>query len=99
MRVYTNSLGITCIEPAEGCLLKKGNQTFKKVYLGKNDRTELYEEIKDESYEPKVDSIQSLGEPISGLTILNDECILVSPNGNQFKLTISDDGTLSTKRI
>ena len=49
MRVYTNSLGITCIEPAEGCLLKKGNQTFKKVYLGKNDRAELYEEIKDAS--------------------------------------------------
>ena len=89
MRVYTNSLGITCIEPAEGCLLKKGNQTFKKVYLGKNDRAELYEEIKDESYEPKVDSIQSLGEPISGLTILNDECNREKAEGICQKLSIN----------
>ena len=45
MKVYTNKLGITCIEPNEGCLLKKNGQTFKKVYLSKNDRAELYEEI------------------------------------------------------
>ena len=31
MKVYTNKLGITCIEPNEGYLLKKNGQTFKKV--------------------------------------------------------------------
>ena len=48
MVVYTNKLGIVCIEPNEGYLLKKGNEIYKKVYLGKNDRAELYEEIIDE---------------------------------------------------
>ena len=50
MRVYTNSLGITCVEPAEGYLLKKNEETYKKVYLGINDRADLYEEVVDESY-------------------------------------------------
>ena len=45
MRVYTNSLGITCIEPDKGYLLKKNGNTYKKVYLGINDRAELYEEV------------------------------------------------------
>ena len=96
MRVYTNSLGITCIEPAEGCLLKKGNQTFKKVYLSKNDRAELYEEVKDETIkETKPEKSDGLG----GVSIVNGECVLTSPNGNQFKLTVSDDGALITKKI
>ena len=42
MRVYKNSLGMTCIEPADGYLLSKNGQTFKKACLGKNDRAELY---------------------------------------------------------
>ena len=50
MRVYTNSLGITCIEPDKGYLLKKNGNTYKKVYLGINDRAELYEQIIDENY-------------------------------------------------
>lgn len=50
MRVYKNSLGITCIEPAKGYLLIKNGQTFKKAYLGKNDRAELYEEVIDVNY-------------------------------------------------
>lgn len=50
MIVYTNNLGITCVEPNKGYLLKKGNEVYKKVYLGKNDRAELYEEIIDENY-------------------------------------------------
>ena len=50
MKVYTNSLGITCVEPSEGYLLKKGDIICKKAYLGKNDRFELYEEIVDENY-------------------------------------------------
>ena len=50
MRVYTNSLGITCVEPAKGYLLKKNGEAYKKVYLGINDRAELYEEVIDADY-------------------------------------------------
>ena len=96
MKIHTNKLGITCIEPNEGCLLKKNGQTFKKVYLSKNDRAELYEEIKDETIK-ETNSEKPNG--LSGISIVNGECVLISPNGNQFKLTVSDDGALITKRI
>ena len=96
MRVYTNKLGITCIEPNEGCLLKKNGQTFKKVYLSKNDRAELYEEVKDETIK-ETDSEKPNG--LGGVSIVNSECVFTSPNGSQFKLTVSDDGALITKRI
>ena len=43
MKVYVNNLGITCVEPDEGYLLKKGDMICKKAYLGINDRAELYE--------------------------------------------------------
>ena len=96
MRIYTNKLGITCIEPNEGCLLKKNGQTFKKVYLSKNDRAELYEEVKDETIK-ETDSEKPNG--LGRVSIVNGECVLTSPNGSQFKLTVSDDGALITKRI
>ena len=96
MKVYTNKLGITCIEPNEGCLLKKNGQTFKKVYLSKNDRAELYEEVKDETIK-ETDSEKP--NDLGGVSIVNGECVLTSPNGSQFKLTVSDDGALITKRI
>ena len=47
---YINSLGITCLEAEKGYLLKRGNQTFKKAYLGKNDNISFYEEVIDENY-------------------------------------------------
>ena len=96
MKAYTNKLGITCIEPSEGHLLKKNGQTFKKVYLSKNDRAELYEEIKDETIK---ETNSEKPDGLSGVSIINGECVLISPNGNQFKLTVSDDGALITKRI
>ena len=96
MKIHTNKLGITCIEPNEGCLLKKNEQTFKKVYLSKNDRAELYEEIKDETIK---ETNSEKPDGLSGVSIVNGECVLTSPNGNQFKLTVSDDGALITKRI
>lgn len=99
MRIYKNSLGITCIEPAEGCLLKKNGQTFKKAYLGKNDRAELYEEVKDEEYRPKDKPICIPDSSGPNSINITDECILISPNGKQFKLIVSDDGTLSTEKI
>lgn len=50
MKIYKNSLGIVCVEPDEGYLLKKGDNICKKAYLGKNDKAELYEQIIDENY-------------------------------------------------
>ena len=47
---YINSLGITCLEAEKGYLLKRGNQTFRKAYLGKNDSISFYEEVIDENY-------------------------------------------------
>ena len=36
MKIYVNNLGITCVEPDEGYLLKKGDMICKKAYLGIN---------------------------------------------------------------
>ena len=93
MRKYTNSLGIICIEPDEGYLLKKNGQLFKKVYLGINDRAELYEEVKDKEYIAK--------DSDNNETDRKEESfyILTSPGGNRFKLTISDDGEIKTEKI
>ena len=77
MKVYTNKLGITCIEPKEGYTLKKNGQTFKKVYLSKNDRAELYEEVKDETIK-ETDSEKPNG--LGGVSIVNGECVLTSSN-------------------
>lgn len=90
MRVYKNSLGITCIEPADGYLLSKNGQTFKKACLGKNDRAELYTEIKDENVKHEI---QDTTFDIS------DNMILISPNGKRFKLVVNNDGSLSTREI
>ena len=92
MRVYTNSLGITCVEPAKGSLLKKNEETYKKVYLGINDRAELYEEVVDTNYMP---SEEKESESIN----ISNNMILVSPNGKRFKLIVNNDGSLSTKEI
>lgn len=55
MRKYINNLGITCLEADEGYMLKKGEHEYKKVFLGINDRAELYEEIKIENNAVKSD--------------------------------------------
>lgn len=67
MLVYVNNLGITCLEPEEGHLIKKvGNgQIFKKVYLGKNDKVENYTEIVDVNYVYKEEEEKPL-EDLSG---------------------------------
>ena len=93
MRKYTNSLGVICLEPDEGFLLKKNGQMFKKVYLGINDRVELYEEVVDKDY---IARDTDNNEPDK-----KEESfyILTSPGGNKFKLTISDDGEIKTEKI
>jgi hypothetical protein len=52
MLVYVNNLGITCIEPDEGHLIRKikSGQVFKKVYLNKKDSVDNYEQIVDVNY-------------------------------------------------
>lgn len=90
MRIYKNSLGMTCIEPAYGYLLSKNGQTFKKACLGKNDRAELYTEIKDEDVKHEI---QDTTFDVS------DSMVLISPNGKRFKLVVNNDGSLSTKEI
>lgn len=90
MRVYKNSLGIICVEPAEGCLLEKNGQKYKKVYLGINDRAELYTEVEDKDYEEEVQD---------NTVSVSDSMVLVSPNGKRFKLIVNNDGSLNTKEI
>lgn len=93
MRKYTNSLGIICIEPDEGFLLRKNGQVFKKVYLGINDRAELYEEIIDKDYVARDTDDNEPDKKEESFYILT------SPGGNKFKLTISDDGEIKTEKI
>ena len=93
MRKYTNSLGIICIEPDEGFLLRKNGQVFKKVYLGINDRAELYEEIIDKDYVARDTDDNEPDKKEESFYILT------SPSGNKFKLTISDDGVIKTEKI
>lgn len=52
MLVYVNNLGITCIEPDEGHLIRKikSGQVFKKIYLNKKDSVSNYEQIVDVNY-------------------------------------------------
>jgi hypothetical protein len=52
MLVYVNNLGITCIEPDEGHLIRKikSGQIFKKIYLNKKDSVDNYEQIVDVNY-------------------------------------------------
>ena len=52
MLVYVNNLGITCIEPDEGHLIRKikSGQVFKKIYLNKKDSVNNYEQIVDVNY-------------------------------------------------
>jgi hypothetical protein len=52
MLVYVNNLGITCIEPDEGHLIRKikSGQVFKKIYLNKKDNVNNYEQIVDVNY-------------------------------------------------
>lgn len=52
MLVYVNNLGITCIEPDEGHLIRKikSGQVFKKIYLNKKDSVDNYEQIVNVNY-------------------------------------------------
>ena len=76
MKIYKNKLGIICIEPDEGYLLRKGDLICKKAYLSVNDRTELYEQIVDEDYvfTEKEEEMQNT----SDLSVIKNELIKLS---------------------
>lgn len=76
MKIYKNKLGIVCIEPDEGYLLKKGDLICKKAYLSVNDRAELYEQIVDEDYifTEKEEEVQNT----SDLSVIKNELIKLS---------------------
>lgn len=95
MKIYTISSGITCIEPEEGYLLKRNGQTYKNIMLGKYNKPEYYEEVRDPDYimsEPE-ESQPEQGQQHESLYVLT------SPNGKRFKLTVSDDGDLQLIEI
>lgn len=76
MKIYKNKLGIVCIEPDEGYLLKKGDLICKKAYLSVNDKAELYEQIVDEDYifTEKEEEVQNT----SDLSVVKNELIKLS---------------------
>lgn len=96
MKVYKSVLGMTCVEADEGHLLEKDGETFKKVFLGKNDRPEFYRQVVDKSY-IKVDTTQEVAPKKEKLN--TDGTILTSPNGKKYKLIVSDEGTLGVEEI
>ncbi len=78
MKIYVNNLGITCVEPDEGYLLKKGDMICKKAYLGINDRAELYEQIVDENYVYKEEDEKEEVTETSSLDFIKVELIKLS---------------------
>ena len=78
MKIYVNNLGITCVEPDEGYLLKKGDMICKKAYLGINDRAELYEQIVDENYVYKEKDEKEEVKETSSLDSIKTELIKLS---------------------
>ena len=78
MKIYVNNLGITCVEPDEGYLLKKGDMICKKAYLGVNDRAELYEQIVDENYVYKEKDEKEEVKETSSLDSIKTELIKLS---------------------
>lgn len=78
MKIYVNNLGITCVEPDEGYLLKKGDMICKKAYLGINDRAELYEQIVDENYVYKEEDEKEEVTETSSLDSIKTELIKLS---------------------
>lgn len=77
MKVYTNNLGIVCVEPETGYLLKKAGFVYKKVFLSKNDRPELYTEVIDKDYIFN-DQTNTEIKPTDNLTKIKEELIDLS---------------------
>lgn len=59
MLVHVNGLGITCIEPEEGHLIKhiESGRLYKKIFLNKKDSVENYVQVVDVNYVAEVAAI------------------------------------------
>lgn len=77
MKIYVNSLDIICIEPEEGYLLKKGDFTYKKIFLSKSDKAELYTEVIDKDY-IYTEKPQEEVKPANDLASIKKELIELS---------------------
>lgn len=62
MLVHVNGLGITCIEPEEGHLIKhiESGRLYKKVFLNKKDSVENYKQVVDVNYEPDMSKVRAI---------------------------------------
>jgi hypothetical protein len=62
MLVHVNGLGITCIEPEEGHLIKhiESGRLYKKVFLNKKDSVENYKQVVDVNYEPDMSKVRTI---------------------------------------
>lgn len=62
MLVHVNGLGITCIEPEEGHLIKhiESGRLYKKVFLNKKDSVENYKQVVDVNYEPDMSKARTI---------------------------------------
>ena len=95
MKKTINRLGMIRLEPEDGYLIKQRDtsETYRSVLLSKYDNELFYEEVIDPAYvQPNLDD--SNEEPQ-----YESLYILTSPNGTKFKVTVADDGTLTTEEI
>ena len=99
MLVHVNGLGITCIEPEVGHLIKhiESGHTYKKVFLSKQDSADNYIQVVDVNYTAEVAMIDD-EIPDDKLPVAKKELIELSKSllaefllNNPLKSSVKDD--------
>lgn len=99
MLVHVNGLGITCIEPEVGHLIKhiESGHTYKKVFLSKQDSADNYIQVVDVNYTAEVALIDD-EVPNDKLPVAKKELIELSKSllaefllNNPLKSSVKDD--------
>lgn len=99
MLVHVNGLGITCIEPEVGHLIKhiESGHTYKKVFLNKQDSADNYIQVVDVNYTAEVAMIDD-DAPDDKLPVAKKELIELSKSllaefllNNPLKSSVKDD--------
>lgn len=100
MLVHVNGLGITCIEPEVGHLIKhiESGHTYKKVFLSKQDSADNYIQVVDINYTAEVALIDDDNIPNDKLPVAKKELIELSKSllaefllNNPLKSSVKDD--------
>ena len=100
MLVHVNGLGITCIEPEVGHLIKhiESGHTYKKVFLSKQDSADNYIQVVDINYTAEVAMIDDDEVPNDKLPVAKKELIELSKSllaefllNNPLKSSVKDD--------